>query len=64
MPKKMTMDAMTKYFIDAALASLNSSFLNPERKKGSAARRYICVKRVMTTAIFTIAPYTPNSAIA
>ncbi len=56
MPVNITAEAMTKYFIAAALASTKSLFLKLDRKNGSAARRYICVKRVITTAIFTIAP--------
>ena len=40
----------------AAFDSTNCSFVKFERKKGSAARRYICVKRVMTTAILQMAP--------
>ena len=40
----------------AAFDSTNSSLRKFDRKNGSAARRYICVKSVITTAILVMAP--------
>ena len=56
MNRKMKMETMMKYFMASALVLRKSSPLNSARKKGSAARRYMEVKSVITTPSLMTAP--------
>ena len=56
MTRKIATETITKYLSASAFVRTKSFLSKPMRKKGSAASRYICVKSISTTPIFTTAP--------